>query len=569
MEYPRLKSPAADRQTLQKFGGINRLPDAPEGTFSHMENMTSDHYPALSCARGRQVYAVGEDIGGIIAKDCLCYIDSGDFVMNGYRTPMGLTPGEKNLISMGAYVVIFPDKKYINTLDLTDFGDLEAEFVSTADVQFTLCDQAGGAYDCVTAPTAPESPENGQYWLDTSVTPAALRRFSAQSGLWADIAATYIKIASPGIGRKFAQYDAVEISGVLHKSLQDLNGSLVVWNRGEDYLVVAGIIPNPVTQSIADAPVKVERRLPEMDHVIECGNRLWGCRYGTDRKGNVVNEIYCSKLGDFKNFSCYMGLSTDSFTASVGTDGPFTGAVEHLGYPLFFKENALHKVYGSMPSTYQLQTTACRGVGLGCHKSLVTVEGALYYCSQDGVWSYDGSLPRQVSRQLGDFSCTRGVAGGWQGKYYLSTDADLWVYDTYRKLWHREDSFLADGFAACPDGFFALSGGKLWDMLRGEQPVSWSAQTAPMGLTEADRSYISRLTARLALEPGSTVSFFIRYDASGPWEPLATLMGSHTRSFQLPLRTRRCDHMELLLRGKGPMKLYALTKTVEKGSDAP
>ena len=562
MDYPKLKSPAQQKVTITKFAGIDRTCDAPDGTFFHMENMTCDHYPALAPSRGRQAVTAGEDIAGLLAKDCLCYIDAGDFVMNGYRAAMDLTPGEKKLVSMGAYVVIFPDKKYINTLDLTDFGSLEAAFESQSPVEFTLCSESGGGLDCAAGQTAPQDPQNGAYWLDTSAQTAVLRQYSALSDVWTEITDTYIKIACPGIGKGFSQYDGVEISGATEETL---NGNKVLWDVGQDYLVVAGILPAPVTQE----SICVKRSVPEMDYVIQCGNRLWGCRYGMDKNGQVVNEIYASKLGDFKNFNCYMGLSTDSYTASMGTDGPFTGAVAHLGYPLFFKENYLHKVYGNMPSSYQVQTTACAGVGKNCGKSLVTVEDKLYYCNHHGIWVYDGSLPQKVSRKLGNFTCQRAVAGAYRGKYYLCADGELWVYDTYRKLWHREDAFDARDFATTNDGFFALADNKIWDMGQGKDPVNWSAQTGKIGLSQPERSYISRLTARLCLEPGSRASFLVRYDSQGPWEHLATLRGSHCRSFQLPLRTRRCDHMELKIQGAGPMKLYSLTKTLEKGSDTP
>ena len=47
---------------------------------------------------------------------------------------------------------------------------------------------------------------------------------------------------------------------------------------------------------------------------------------------------------------------------TVGSDGPFTGAATCMGYALFFKENTLHKLYGSKPSDFQLTSLRCRGV---------------------------------------------------------------------------------------------------------------------------------------------------------------------------------------------------------------
>lgn len=575
MDYPKLNDPATTQTTVSVFGGLDRRTRCDEGQFYAMQNMSSRHYPALGPRSARSVYLQGQDLGGLLAKDCLCWVENGAFVMNGYRVDMGLAPGEKTMVSMGAYAVIFPDKKYINTLDLTDHGDLEAEFTSQSDVTFTLCDQSGAAYSGYrVSATEPDAPENGDYWLDTSQSPASLKRYSAQSCVWTAIAATYVKIACPGIGKNFSQYDGVSISGILPEALADLNGELVLWDCGEDWLLVVGILENPITQSAADGAITVSRRLPEMDFVIEAGNRLWGCRYGVDRAGSVVNEIYASKLGDFKNFSCYMGLSTDSYTASVGTDGPFTGAVTHLGYPLFFKENHLHKVYGSYPAAYQVQATPCPGVRAGCHKSLAIAGSTLYYCGAQGVYGYDGSLPAKISQALGEMALGSAVAGTYGGKYYLSAaDAagqqHLLVYDTGRGLWHREDDMAADGFAGCTEGFFALSGDKIWNMLQGEEQVEWSVQTGPLGLDSPQQGYICRLTARLCLEPGSHLCVFVRYDGAGQWEHLATVRGKGRRSFDLPLRTRRCDHMELKLAGTGNALVYSLTKTRQKGSDTP
>ena len=57
------------------------------------------------------------------------------------------------------------------------------------------------------------------------------------------------------------------------------------------------------------------------------------------------------------------------------------------------------------------------------------------------------------------------------------------------------------------------------------------------------------------------------YDDSGQWESLCRVFGTELRSFRIPLRVRRCDHMRLRFQGTGGAKLYSLTKILEKGSD--
>ena len=76
---------------------------------------------------------------------------------------------------------------------------------------------------------------------------------------------------------------------------------------------------------------------------------------------------------------------------NVGSDGPFTGAATCMGYVLFFKENCLHKLYGSRPADYQLVSVQCRGVAKQASKSMCVLAEVLYYLSTDGVMAWDAA----------------------------------------------------------------------------------------------------------------------------------------------------------------------------------
>ena len=344
MYFPTLNRLKQKAVTLKTFGGLNTTGRAGGGEFCHMENLTSGDYPNLMPRSGREIYAK-TPCDGMIAKDGLCYANQGCFVINGFSVDLGLTPGEKQLVSMGARVVIFPDKKYINTLNLNDSGDLEAYYTSSGTVAFSLCHADGT--DLENLVISGEAPETG-YWLDTEE--GVLKQYSAATESWLAVDSTYVRISSQGIGKPFAAGDGVTISGVAAGALQELNTTAVILARGEDYIVITGILPGEASQEPDQGGVSVCRTVPEMDFVIESENRLWGCRYGADREGNIVNELYACKLGDCKNWQCFQGLSTDSYRGSLGADGPFTGAISYLGQPLFFRETCMHKVYGSYPA---------------------------------------------------------------------------------------------------------------------------------------------------------------------------------------------------------------------------
>lgn len=580
MKLPALPQKSVSREMVDTFRGYNHNLRISDGEFFDMKNLTSDYYPVLSPRGRRGVYVKTSSPQGLIAKNEVCYVDGSDFVIGSNRVSMGLSVQEsmcpKQLISMGAYVIIMPDKMYINTSDPTDLGNIEAHFSSDEDVTFQMCTSDGAAMSAYTAsPEAPENPANMDYWLDTASTPNVLKQYAATTATWISVASTYIKISSKGIGKEFRQYDGVTISGVLDDRLKDLNANMIVYARGDDYLVVSGIMNGTVTQSEA---VSVSRTMPNMDFLTESNNRIWGCRYGEAANGETVNEIYACKLGDFRNWNCFMGISTDSYAASCGTDGPFTGAITHLGYPLFFKENFLHKVYGSYPANYQIQDTACRGVQEGCANSLAIVNGTLFYKSRNGVCAYDGSLPTEVSYALGGENYCNAVGGAVGNKYYVSMEDTkgvwhLFVYDVSKKMWHKEDNLHADVFCAHQGELYCIDhDSKEIVTMFGSgtmdgTPVEWMAQTGELGISSPDMKFISRMILRMSAEVGTVINVYAQYDTDPEWILLCNIMSTGLRSFSVPIRPRRCDHMRLRIEGKGAARIYSLTRTITQGSD--
>ncbi len=577
MKYPELMELNTSREMVDVFKGYNHNLRIGDGEFYDMKNLTSDSYPVLSPRLPRGEYALPDKPLGMIAKDSLCYVDGKYFVMNEYKIDMGLTDDPKTLVSMGAYVIIMPDKKYINTNDLNDFGNIEASVGTNNGVTttFSHCKLDGTEYQNIhVSDTAPNEPVNEQYWIDTSETPHVLKMYSSSSSMWVAVATTYIKIYSPGIGKPFLEGDGVTISGIEKEEVLDLNGTMAIWGCGDDYIIVKGILSKVVSQT---KPITITRQMPNMDFIIESENRLWGCRYGIAVNGEVVNEIYASKLGDFKNWNSFMGISTDSYVASVGTDGQFTGAITHLGYPIFFKEGCMHKIYGHYPANYQIQTTACRGVQNGCPKSLAIVNETLFYKSRFGICAYDGSLPTEVSSALGDVSYSDAVAGALGNKYYVSMkDSEgifnLFVFDTKKGMWHKEDNTQVVEFCNCRGNLYYIVDKQI-KTIRGSgedietAPIEWMAETGIIGTDSPDKKYISRLDVRMSLSFGAKVYFYVEYDSEEGWEHLYTMAGTTLRSFAVPIRPKRCDHLRLRILGEGDAKIYSICKTIEQGSD--
>ena len=579
MEYPTLYVKQKSRQMSDAFLGYNHNLRISDSEFYDMKNMTSEYYPVLVPRGSRGVYKDGIKANGIIAKDKLCYVDGSAFVIGDERIEMGFSDSPKNLISMGAYVIIMPDRKYINTVNSNDRGDIDEVHSTTEDVSFTLCTLTGGSYEGATvSDVAPSAPSDGALWIDTSSTPHTLKKYSVANAMWVSVATTYIKVASKGIGKNLKQYDGVKLSGITVNELKGLNSSHALWGCADDYIIITGILDAVATQTVAQGVITISRKMPVLDFIVESNNRLWGCRYGADEDGYTVNEIYACKQGDFKNWNCFMNLSTDSYSASCGTDGPFTGAITHLGYPLFFKENCIHKVYGNYPANFQIQSTACRGVQKESHRSLAIVNETLFYKGGNGVCAYDGSLPVEMSAALGEVHYSDAVAGAHGNKYYITMkDADgiyhLFVYDTAKGMWHKEDNLQVDSFCSYMNEMYGIDHDTkhiitmLGSGTKDNEKVSWMVETGLLGMSMPDMKYISRLLIRMSLEIGAKVEVSIQYDSMGDWEQVCQMTVTSLRSFSIPVRPRRCDHFRLRIEGEGMGRIYSITKTIEQGSD--
>ena len=632
MKLSLLQELPSSRQLIDVFGGYNHNLRISEGEFYDMKNLTGADYPVLSPRPQRGIYSAPDNSSysnaikitnpiGMLEKDSLCYVDcvtenhldGARLYINGnevedFTLSSRTADLPKRLVSMGAYVIILPDKKYVNTTDYSDKGKIEAvcsfsahpDFPN-ASIEFSLCKSDGEAYNAPTSASEPKDPADGDLWIDSREKPYALKQYSASGAQWVSIATTYVRITLPVswianstkiVSKLFQAGDGITISGIpltgegeQYEELAQFNSTMVAHAVTGNSIVVTGIISQNFQVSAEQAMnngMAITRLMPQMDFIIENQNRLWGCRYGLDNYGNFVNEIYASKLGDFKNWNSYAGISTDSYAATMGTDGQFTGAITHLGYPIFFKENCMHKVYGNYPANYQIQTVPCRGVQKGCDNSLTIVNEVLYYKARSAVCMYDGSLPTEISSALGDVSYSEAVAGAVNNKLYISMKDDatneyhLFTFDTKRGLWHKEDNTKVTQFCTCRGNLYYIDATdkkiKTTNVIPGVSDPDtsvyrWMAESGIIGTDSPDKKYISRLDVRMMLTVGTRVNFYIEYDSCGRWEHLFTMTGMTLKSFAVPIRPRRCDHMRIRIEGDGEAKIFSICKTIEQGSD--
>ena len=281
----------------------------------------------------------------------------------------------------------------------------------------------------------------------------------------------------------------------------------------------------------------------------------------------------------------YRGIASDSYAVSVGSDGAFTGAASCLSYILFFKENCIHKLYGSKPSDYQMSSVRCRGVAAKAAGSLCVIAETLYYLSPDGVMAWSGSLHAKVSGALDTGKLTAAdwaMGGQLDARYYLylhrRADGDgsgrLLVYDTEKGLWH-EESPAGTEMVSTGQQLYLWDGSALWAAgsdreTEGEEEANlrFEAVTGDIGMSMPDDKYISRVTLRLDALAHTVVTVAVSYDG-GAWETVGScaVTQEHQR-VNLPFVPRRHDLMRLKFSGTGQMTLRSMAFTAADAAGA-
>ena len=602
------------RSLVRVFGGLNETYACSEAEYSAGINFSARDFPALSTRKPRRRLRALTGLNGMYHLNGLLTVCGTDLVYTPDKAGEeqltckdAVTDGKKALVGIGTKILIFPDKLAFDTAD-GSVSALGARWeASGQSVQFAPCDAEGKTYEVSAYGTEePAKPEDGQLFLKVEDeqhpwgSSSTLEVYSAASSGWTAVPLEYCRITAAGMKERFAQWDTVTVEGTAAKQAgqwEELDGDLVVYDVQENALRVQAApggdyfygtlvqgessaqwtsLDGSETRSFeVEKAVTLERRIPDLDYVTECDNRVWGCSSGQ-------NVIYACKLGDPTNWFSYRGIAADSYAVTVGSDGAFTGAATCMGYALFFKENTLHKLYGSKPSDFQLTSLRCRGVAKNAARSLCVLNETLYYLSPDGVMAWDGSIPTKVSGALDSgrlANVQSAVGGALDGRYYLhisrtegSAEARLLVYDTERSLWSEEDVCSYE-MASTGGQLYLWDGQALWaaDPSREadwqatdgvEQAVRFELITGDIGTEGAEQRYLSRLTLRLDAGCTSTVEVSASYDG-GPWETVASLTAQDARRcYDLPFVPRRHGMLRLRLRGSGQITLRSIAKTL-------
>lgn len=681
LPYLRAASGAKRERTVGQWGGLDERLIIDENCLSAMKNMSTRFFPAIATrlSRGVPQQTIASP-HGLYWKNHLFYVSGTQCYYDGSAVSgMTVTDGDKQIVGMGAYIVVFPDKKILNTATgevtsvdakYTQSGTITFEELSTDSV-FTKVTASGiddvlKQYDGVKF----EGVNDKAFLVDGEgatkviseigdnyiVVPAVIQNaFTGVVTMQADGGST--RINGTGIHENFTTNDVVKVVGCKDDALnvekktvtskgtgyilinsafpaktysqtktatfspyfsgsnltriyaEDLgsifsegdvvtiagctgsaaayNGSRQIKQAGTNYILVDGTLTSNITQASGititrtsfqqsgvtvkrtsftrASGITISRESQSFDYVCEHDNRLWACN-------SLNHEIYASKLGDPTNWNCYEGVSTDSYTVTVGSDEDFTGCASHGGYVLFFKEDAIHMMYGNKPANFQLNTERMPGVRKGSNRSLCVVNETLYYVGRQGVYRFDGAAPQKISEQITS-ELTEAVGSQQDGKYYLSCLKDgeqaMLVYDPRLQLWCQEDEtefkFATYGNGVC---YYIDSANALRTLTGADTDmIEWAIESGDLREAMLNQKWISKAKFLLWLDVGSEANIYFRFDEDPLWHRAGTVHSVTAKTYTIPIIPQRCNRFRWKIEGKGQMKLLAMGITVEGGSE--
>jgi hypothetical protein len=595
------------------FGGLRHSLSCSDGELYDMKNLTCKEYPILQPREKRWAENAGGNLGevtqaiyadnGTILRVYETTIRSGYYYLSStswiYSALLGPKKKDWRFIRFGESVVLLPEKWRIKMgLEISGYAGAPDTLPKLTE------DDVGKLY--VTLGKQPSKYPvyrwTGTKWqyqeelielleCTLEVTGVKLTDGTINGEKATANTLTFTGISSmdgyPAVG------DGVEINGLTEAPGNDKTAiirELQISTSGNGKLVFSdncfkmplGPDGNPVTSVTISGTVKLKRTMPDLDGIFEHDNRLWGWKGKT---------IYASKLGNPKNWNVFEGLSTDAWALETQKKGEITGGVSFGGYPTFFREDSMIRIYGATANAFQTSELAMPGVKTGEQDSIAAAGGMLLYLSRDGMMIYADEYPRAQDSVFGNGEIKDAIACSDGVRYYarLTVDGEkaIYRYDSKHGLWMKEDDPGVIGMTYDQGTIYALlehslvteqyGNREIIDLI-GSGGIGITAPTEEAGSVESfaefgdftsgslNRKAMSKLQLRMGLETGATVTIKIKYDG-GQWETLWTLTQGIKRSVQIPILPRRCDYYRIRIEGTGMWRLYAMAREQYEGSE--
>lgn len=588
------------------FRGINFGEGTQDGEFADTYNLSTDKYPCITQRPERIKVKDYNKPSTLHSKGSLLVIaekldEEGKPVVDENGKGISeifyddkfvgeVTSGKKQTATVGNYIVIFPDKKYYKVptedengvMQEGEFGNMEEEYkvtglaftASTITSEIVSKNKHLSFVNNTVSKTGANFPFNagdkvtisGTDDID-STTEFIIKEATADKLTFEE--ASFSNTTYPSeltITRKaqgkfpFKKGDAVTIKGCSKE--ENNQKDILISGVTDDKLTFAD---NSFTETIESGEITITREVPDLDFICESNYRLWGTH---------GNSIYSSKYSDPINFKSLEGLAGDSYAIEVGSEGEFTGCIPYSSHICFFKENTLHKLYGTKPSNFQVTTSNVYGVQSGSERSMQIVNEQLLYKGVGGVYAYTGGVPELISDKFGNRRYSEAVACCDGEKYYISMkQGDKWnmfVFDVMKNIWLREDDTQAVDMTFYDGKIYYLdSEGGLYyiDKTADRSNIEWGATFCTMHETINERKGYSKFHLRMDMSAGAWLAVDIKTDNDTQWRQVYTTHNEKAKTVSIPIVPTRCDSIDIRLRGKGDCTVKAFIREFSVGSD--
>ena len=595
------KSPSKKYTVL--FKGINYGEGTQDGEFADTYNLSTDNYPCITQRATRLKVKKFDNPTTLHAKGQLLVIDdildenfnptdkAAVFYGDNPNSIGTVTSGKKQTATIGNYIVIFPDKKYYKVPTEQDkdgeFGDMEIEYKQTGLVfdakasKITISKFPFAKGDKVKISGCAKTENNKTVYIEITEASDDKLTFADNSFVEAleegevtikktddvKFTVTGLSFTSSTISRTiidfpFEKGDSVTIEGCSENG-NNKEQEVIIRSKTESELTFDA---NMFTDATETGEVTIKRTVPDLDFICESNYRLWGTK---------DNTIYASKFSDPINFKSFEGLAGDSYYIDVGSEGKFTGCIAYASHICFFKENTMHKLYGTKPSNFQVTAVNVYGVQSGSERSMQIVNEQLLYKGVGGVYAYTGGVPELISEKFGNNRYSEAVACCDGEKYYISMkQGDKWnmfAYDVAKNIWLREDDTHAVDMTFYDGKIYYLDAeGGLYciDKTAEDNNIEWSATFCTMHETMNEKKGYSKFHLRMDLAAGAYLAVDIKTDNDTQWRQIYATHDEKARTISTPpIIPTRCDSIDIRLRGKGKCTVKTFVREFTVGSD--
>lgn len=497
------------KKYIVAFQGLNYGQGYADGEFSECENLSAAEYPCISQRAARTVEGHYAAPTGLHAKEGLVVIDGTSVLYNGEAVGT-VTAGRKQMATIGNYVVIFPDKVYLNA-KTKEFRSMEERYTAT-----------------------------GLKFTDSTIT-------------------------TKGDAWPFKVGDAVQIRGCsTTENNREAERSIIVRGVSGQTMTFS---ENAFTAAEESGSVTISREVPDLEHICENNYRLWGV------KGNTIYGSKYSDPFNFYYYDTgtadaayWIDVGTDGeFTGCVPYSSHICFFKEHYLHKLYGSKPSNFQLVHSQ--VYGVQAGSERSMQV-INETLYYKGVNGVYAYTGGVPELISD--KFGTRRFAD-ACGASDGGS---KYYISMRSGLewglWVYDVLRGLWLREDGLHCVDMTFHDGHVWLLAAdGTLYkvDETEDRSQVAWSVTFAPFNETVNERKGYSKFHLRLEMDAGSQLEIDMKRNLDKTWTKVYSTTNEKARTLTVPVIPARCDSVEIRLRGKGECRVRTFIREFFEGSD--